>query len=107
MTKSEKAIQNEIMLALSQNGCRVFRSNAGEVKTADGRTIKLMPKGFPDLCGFRMSDGKFLAIEVKNEKGKLREEQIQFGEFLNNFPVLYGVAKSAEEAIKIVSEVNS
>ena len=103
MTKSEKAIQNEIMLALSQNGCKVFRSNAGEVKTADGRVIKLMPKGFPDLCGFRTHDGKFFAIEVKNEKGQLRQEQIQFGEFLNQFPVLYGVARNVNEAIAIVT----
>lgn len=104
--KSEKAIQNEIMLALSQNGCRVFRSNAGEVKTADGRVVKLMPKGFPDITGFRISDGKFLAIEVKNEKGSLRDDQIKFGEFLNKHPVLYGVARSVEEALEIVMEVN-
>ena len=103
MAKSEKAIQNEIMLALSQNGCKVFRSNAGEVKTADGRVVKLMPKGFPDLCGFRIDDGKFFAIEVKNEDGKLRDEQIKFGEFLTKFPVLYGVARSAEDAIAIVT----
>lgn len=104
--KSEKAIQNEIMLALSKNGCRVFRANAGEVKTADGRVVKLMPKGFPDITGFRISDGKFLAIEVKNEKGSLRDDQIKFGEFLNKHPVLYGVARSVEEALEIVMEVN-
>lgn len=106
MSKSEKAIQNEIMLALSQNGCRVFRANAGEVKTSDGRVVKLMPKGFPDITGFRISDGKFLAIEVKNEKGQLRDDQVKFGNFLSSHPVLYGVARSAEEAIRIVTEVN-
>lgn len=102
--KSEKAIQNEIMLALSQNGCKVFRTNAGEVKTADGRVVKLLPKGFPDIAGFRVSDGKAVFVEVKNEKGQLRAEQIVFGKLLKQFPVLYGVARSAEDAIKIIEE---
>lgn len=100
--KSEKAIQNEILLALSQNGCKVFRTNAGEIKTVDGRVVKLLPKGFPDLMGYRMSDGKFLAIEVKNEKGQLRKEQKVFAKLFKQSPVLYGVARSPEEALEII-----
>lgn len=100
--KSEKAIQNEIMLAVSQNGCKIFRTNAGEIKTADGRVVKLLPKGFPDLMGYRISDGRFLAIEVKNEKGKLRKEQKVFAKLFDKSPVLYGVARSAEDALKII-----
>lgn len=102
--KSEKAIQNEILLALSQNGCKVFRTNAGEIRTKDGRVVKLLPKGFPDIAGFRMSDGKAVFIEVKNAKGRLRKEQIVFGELLGKFPVLYGVARSPEEAMAIIEE---
>ena len=104
--KSEKAIQNEILLALSQNGCKVFRTNAGEVRTKDGRVVKLLPKGFPDIAGFRMSDGKAVFVEVKNEKGKLRPEQIVFANLLKNFPVIYGVARSADEAIQLIKEGN-
>ena len=100
--KSEKAIQNEILLALSQNGCKVFRTNAGEVRTKDGRVVKLLPKGFPDIAGFRMSDGKAVFVEVKNEKGKLRPEQVVFGNLLQKFPVIYGVARSKEDAINII-----
>ncbi len=99
---SEAKIQSEIMLALSKNGCKVFRSNAGKIKTETGQVIKLFPKGFPDLCGWRTSDGKFFAIEVKNEKGKLREEQIIFREFAKKQPILYGVARSKEDALEIV-----
>lgn len=104
--KSEKAIQNEILLALSQNGCKVFRTNAGEVRTKDGRVVKLLPKGFPDIAGFRMSDGKAVFIEVKNERGRLRPEQIVFGNLLQKFPVIYGVARSADEAIQLIKEGN-
>lgn len=92
------------MMALSNNGCKVFRSNAGTIKTEDGRVVKLMPKGFPDLCGFRVSDGKMLFIEVKNEKGRLRDDQVKFGKFLKQHPVIYGVCRSAEDALNLVLE---
>ena len=102
MPKSEHAIQNEIMVAVSRVGCTVFRTNAGKVRTDDGAVITLLPKGHPDLTGFRHSDGKIFFIEVKNARGKLREEQIKYGKFLQQYPVLYGVARSVEDALRIV-----
>ncbi|HGD7274108.1 hypothetical protein C656_11005 [Enterococcus hirae 57-03-H11] len=102
--KSEHQIQDEIRIALAKNGCTIFRSNAGQVTTIEGRQFYGMPKGFPDLCGHRNSDGKAIYIEVKNERGKLREDQKRFAEFLKTQPVLYGVARSVEEALKIVEE---
>lgn len=102
--KSESRIQSEIMLAVSEAGHKIFRTNAGKVKTGDGRIIKLMPKGFPDTCGWRKSDGKFFAIEVKNERGRLREDQKQFAKFAATQPIIYGVARSADDALKIVEE---
>lgn len=100
--KSEHEIQNEILLALSKNGATVCRSNAGKIKTKDGRTIVLFPKGWPDITGFRHSDGKMILIECKNERGRLREDQKQFDKFISQYPVLYGVARSPEEALTII-----
>lgn len=67
----------------------------------------LFPRGFPDLCGFRHSDGRFFAIEVKNEIGRLRPDQIRFAKFVRQFPVLYGVARSVDDALKIVGDNNA
>lgn len=100
--KSEHQIQNEIRIELSKAGCTIFRANAGQVTTIDGRQFYGMPKGFPDLCGFRHSDGKMIFIEVKNEKGRLRKEQQHFKDFLEKKPVLYGVARSVDDALRIV-----
>ncbi len=102
--KSESRIQSEIMLAVSAAGHKIFRTNAGKVKAEDGRFIKLMPKGFPDTCGWRKSDGKFFCIEIKNEKGRLRKEQKEFAKFAETQPIIYGVARSADDALKIVEE---
>lgn len=101
---SEAQIQNEILLAVNQAGHRLWRSNAGKIKTEYGQWVKLFPKGFPDTVGYRKGDGKFIAIEVKNEKGRLRSEQKQFQKFAHTQPILYGVARSVEEALKIIEE---
>lgn len=99
---SESKIQNDILIEINRRGHRLFRANAGKVVTKDNRVIKLLPKGFPDTFGYRKSDGKFIAIEVKTEKGKLRPEQERFKTFIETQPVLYGVARSVDDAIKII-----
>lgn len=100
--KSEQTIQNEIIIAVNRLGHRLWRSNAGKVITKDNRVIQLMPKGFPDTVGFRKTDGKIIFIEVKTDKGRLRPEQEKFKAFIETQPVLYGVARNVEDAIKII-----
>lgn len=98
----EPELQNLIMLNLSKCGCHVYRSNAGKILTKEERYVRLFPKGFPDICGFRHSDGKFFCIEIKTPTGRLRKDQKKFGEMIKQYPVLYGVARSVEDALKIV-----
>ena len=102
MKKTEAEIQNEIMVALSMAGHKVWRSNAGKVRTEHGGIVRLFPAGFPDLVGYRKSDGKFFVIEVKTPTGKLRKDQERFAKFAENQPILYGVARSPEQALEIV-----
>lgn len=99
---SEQKIQNEIILAINKRGHRLWRANAGKVQTKDDRIIKLFPKGFPDTVGFRKSDGKFIVIEVKTDKGRLRPEQEKFKAFAEKQNILYGIARSVEDAIQII-----
>lgn len=100
--KSENRIQSEIMVELSKRGHKVFRANAGKVQDArTGTWIKLLPRGFSDLFGFK-SDGTAIFIEVKTPVGKLRPEQIKFRDAVMEYPVIYGVARSTQEAIDIV-----
>lgn len=100
--KSENRIQSEIMVELSKRGHKVWRANAGKVQDArTGTWIKLLPRGFSDLFGFK-SDGTAIFIEVKTPVGKLRPEQIKFRDAVMEYPVIYGVARSSEEAVDIV-----
>lgn len=102
---SEHKIQNDIRVALSKHQCTVFRVNVGSVKTPDGRFFSAgVPSGHPDLYGFRWSDHQVFYIEVKNEKGKPRADQIRFHEMLTKREIIHGIARSAGDAIKIVKE---
>ena len=100
----EKDIQNEIRLALSPYAV-VFRANVGYFNTYDGRVVATgLPKGFSDLFGVRKSDGKAFFIEVKNEKGKTSKYQDNFLKQMRKAGAICGVARSAEEAIRIIKE---
>ena len=105
MANPETKIQNEIRIALSAHRCTVFRTNVGKVRLSDGRWFDTgLPKGHADLYGFRWSDDQVFYIEVKNEKGKPRADQIKFHDFLNRRGVIHGIARSPEDALKIIDE---
>ena len=100
--KSEHAIQNEIQLALSKHKCSILRANVGKFRLPDGRFFNTgLPNGFPDLVGFRWTDGKIFFIEVKSAKGKLRPDQIVFHKMLQSHGIIHGVARSVKDALMI------
>ena len=100
----EHKIQSDILVAVNRHGCHLWRTNTGSVKTADGRYFSTgLPNGYPDLTGYRHSDGKMILIECKNEHGRLREGQKRFATMIKQYPVLYGVARSVEDALEIVN----
>lgn len=101
----EHAIQNEIRIALSKYAT-VFRANVGSGVTYDGRHFETgLPKGFSDLFGFRHSDGRIFFIEVKTPKGKVSKAQENFLKQMRNYGAIAGVARSVDDAIRIILEV--
>nr|DAF07546.1 MAG TPA: Nuclease [Caudoviricetes sp.] len=101
----EQAIQDSIRVALAEHGYIVFRTNVGKVKTADGRWFDTgLPSGFPDLMGYKPDNGKIYFIEVKTPIGQRRKDQVDFADGLRDKNVIYGVARSANEAVKIVRD---
>ena len=102
---TEHDIQNEIRAAVSPYAI-MFRINVGSGKTVDGRYFNTgVPPGFSDLFGFRKNDGKAVFIEVKSTKGIPTAKQIKFLETVRKNGAIAGIARSAEEAIKIILEV--
>lgn len=118
MKKSERNIQQEIRLELSKYGIvlrlnsgkayggkRVWDPRRGEYILTDLHTIALCPKGTSDLVFFG-NDGKTAFIECKDLKGKAREDQERFIEIMKSYGYRAGVARSVEDALKIIGEKN-
>ena len=103
MASEEHEIQKSIQVALSQHKCSVFRTNVGKVMTIDHRWFDTgLPKGFPDLMGYRWVDNQIFFIEVKSKTGQIREDQIRFHDFLQYHNVIHGIARSVNDALMIV-----
>ena len=109
MASEETRISDEIRLALSDS-CVLARSPAGffyqgkRVRNTltNLRPTKVLIPGWPDLTGFRRSDGRAVFIEVKTAKGKPSPEQLKFIELAKRSGALAGIARSVQDAIEIV-----
>ena len=98
----EHIIQDEIRENIKDLAI-IFRINVGLFRGRSGRFVSTgVPKGFSDLFGFRKLDGKAIFLEIKNEKGKARPEQLHFLKTMENFGAITGIARSVEEAREII-----
>lgn len=114
MEKREASIQNEIRLALSQYGIvlrlnsgkfwqgkRVWSNEYNQYVLIDLRPVQGCPEGTSDLL-FLGENNNVAFIECKNQKGKARDKQNKFIEIMHKFKIKAGLARSDEDALKII-----
>ena len=81
--RKNKRTESELMRPafewLFAHGCYAWRNNTGAYKTESGRYVSYGLKGSADILGLTPA-GRFLAVELKGERGKLSEDQLQFAE---------------------------
>lgn len=108
-------LTNEILLALSERGCMVWRNVTGTAYQgrkihADARTITLADArvivfglvGSADIIGLTR-DGRFIGIEVKAGKDRPSKEQIAWVEAVKQRGGLAGFARNTTDAIDIIT----
>lgn len=113
---TEQDIQNAIMAELSDEA-RLFRTNAGTMWQGDiarlpnGETIlrhlrrvQGLPAGHSDLAGVRIGDGRAVYIEVKTPTGTASQNQKNFLRRMREAGALAGVARSVEDARRILHD---
>lgn len=62
----EHEIQKKIQVAVSQRNCTIFRANVGKIFLNDGGYFDTgLPKGFPDLFGFRWCAIIYFLLKLK------------------------------------------
>lgn len=112
---TEQDIQSKIRLALSPYGV-VFRTNAGEFwqgrrvwsiefqqyVLTDLQKVTGLPAGFSDLLF--VGYDKIAFLEVKTPSGKVSQAQERFLGQMQALGHRAGVARSEEEALKIIME---
>ena len=123
---SERAIQNAIRNGLTDHGL-YFRANVGrawtgnQVERLPGRRVLIhgarpfdtgLPPGFSDLFGntpvvitpemVGQTIGVFTVMEVKTPTGRLSDVQRRFLQAVNDNGGRAGVARSVEDALRIV-----
>lgn len=92
-------------MALSKDGHTQFRVNTGTVITRDGRPFSSgTPKGFFDIVGYRKQDKQIFFIDAKTKTGRIRDDQVKFSKSLTKNGVIHGIARSPEDALKIVND---
>ena len=101
----ESAIMHQIQAALSSKGCFVLRTNSGVFYDSNGNRVRVGFPGLSDLIGFR-PDGKFFALEIKTETGRPTEEQLKFIDFCHRKGIPAGIARSVEDALRILEVTN-
>lgn len=100
-------MQDAIIEMLRLHDCEVWRINvmATKYKGKDGkdRYVRSTDKGFPDLFGVKLSDQKAFFIEVKRPKGGvISPAQWDYHLRLMHDRTIHGIAKSVDDALKIV-----
>jgi len=98
----ETKLQNQIIVALCQNGCVAFNHTVGQFFTKYGGTVNIGHHGEADIRGHRISDGRAFYIEVKLPGEKPRPDQEKFLKSMAATGALAGCAHSIEEALEIV-----
>lgn len=100
----ETVLMRKIMVALSESGHFVMRTNAGVFYNANGDRVTIGFPGLSDLVGCT-SMGRFFAIEIKLPGEHPRPDQQKFLEAMRNSGAISGCAHSVEEALAIVGSM--
>lgn len=103
MKISEANVQRAILhyLQMCPAVARAWRNNAGKIKTNDDRLVSLSPAGTSDIIGF-LTDGRFLAVEVKAGSNTPTALQQEFIDSVNEAGGLGFVAWSVDDCIEVL-----
>jgi hypothetical protein len=102
LVNPETKLQNQIIVALCQNGCVARNHTVGQFYTKYGALVNIGKNGESDVWGHRISDGKAFYIEVKLPGEKPRKNQLDFIEAMKNTGAIAGWCTTIPEALNIV-----
>ena len=99
----ETKLQNQIIVALCQNGCVARNHTVGQFFTKYGSLVNIGHNGESDIIGHRISDGRALYLEVKLPGEEPRPDQQKFLDAMAATGAIAACVHSVEEALSVVS----
>jgi hypothetical protein len=101
---SEKQIETAIRVALFKAYAMVKKNRIEACWSCGAKPRKTdgMGVGSSDLICCVPPYGRYLAIEVKSERGKPSPEQLEFMDAVQHYRGVAGVARSVEEAFQLL-----
>jgi hypothetical protein len=102
---TEAELQSEIVIVLGNHPkiAHVWVTTSGKLKGRGGHWMTIGFPGQSDIVG-QLRDGRMLAIEVKLPNQQPTKEQQEFIDAVNYFNGLAGVARSVDDALRIIEE---
>lgn len=99
----ENSVARSILLATQDQVCW-FRNNSG-VAQYDGNVVRYGcgGPGCSDYLGIRRSDGRFVAMEVKSERGRATAEQLRFLDRVRMCGGIAFIARSVSDALEALA----
>ncbi len=95
---SEQDIQSAVLAAVTAvPGCLAWRANSGLAVTAARSIIRANVPGCADILACYR--GRFIAIEVKTERGRQSQQQRRFQAAVERAGGLYVLARSPADAL--------
>ena len=84
---------------------QAIKLNPGDIVLKQAYPVRFGLTGSADLLGIMAPDGRFIALEVKQTKGKQSKEQKCFEDMITAMGGVYIVAHSPEEALEKLNAV--
>ena len=100
---NENSVVKAVIDVLRYSGFKVWRMNAGKVRTAKGHLVSLAPAGVSDVIGIAPS-GRFVAVECKFVKNKPTGLQNDFLREINRMGGYGAVAYGSQDVDWIIKE---
>lgn len=96
-----RAIHDAIVLT---GRARLWRNNTGVATYGGAKVAYGLGVGSPDLVGFLVPSGRFFALEVKTETGRLSREQRCWHASSVSGGAFVACVRSVEEALRALEE---
>jgi hypothetical protein len=95
---TESLLVRQILLRFgSHPQLRLWRSQPLVARTREGRVVRALPLGWPDITGVLAPSGRLLGIEVKTDKGRVSPAQAAIHETWQKFGAVLVVARDVED----------